>query len=167
MRRGCAAISRTSSTPADDRAGEVSFAGKYPADFLLPARRERLPVWHLVGGLDPIEEADLTGTEPHDGYPILLRDWIRTDGLRCLKIKLRGTDSGWDYERIVKIGRMAIEEGVTWLTADFNCTVTDPAYVTEILDRCSCKNRAFTGCCSISSSRSPTNSKRTASTCAR
>jgi len=30
---------------------------------------------------------------------------------------------------------MSIEEGVTWLTADFNCTVTDPAYVTEILDR--------------------------------
>jgi L-alanine-DL-glutamate epimerase-like enolase superfamily enzyme len=30
---------------------------------------------------------------------------------------------------------MSIEEGVTWLTADFNCTVTDPAYVAEILDR--------------------------------
>ena len=94
-----------------------------------------MPVWHLVGGLDPIERDDLAGTEPNDGYPILLRDWIRTDGLRCLKIKLRGTDAAWDYDRIVKIGRISIEEGVDWLTADFNCTVTDPAYVTEILDR--------------------------------
>jgi L-alanine-DL-glutamate epimerase-like enolase superfamily enzyme len=55
--------------------------------------------------------------------------------LRCLKIKLRGNDAAWDYARILKIGQMSIEEGVTWLTADFNCTVTDPGYVTEILDR--------------------------------
>ncbi len=110
------------------------FAGKWPAQFLTP-RRERLPVWHLVGGLDPIEPGDLTGKEPNDGLPVLLRDWIRTDGLSCLKIKLRGTDAEWDFARIVQIGKMSIEEGVVWLTADFNCTVTDPAYVAEILDR--------------------------------
>ncbi|HSI12005.1 MAG TPA: enolase C-terminal domain-like protein [Chthoniobacter sp.] len=112
----------------------ATFAGKWPVDFLTE-RRERLAVWHLVGGLDPVESAELTGSEPKDGYPVLLRDWIRADGLKCLKIKLRGNDSAWDYDRIVKIGRMSIEESVTWLTADFNCTVTDPAYVTEILDR--------------------------------
>ena len=33
------------------------------------------------------------------------------------------------------MGRIAIEGGGDWLTADFNCTVTDPAYVNEILDR--------------------------------
>ncbi|MEP6667870.1 MAG: enolase C-terminal domain-like protein [Chthoniobacter sp.] len=112
----------------------LTFADRWPADFLT-SRRDRLPVWHLVGGLDPVEPEELTGSEPQDGYPILLRDWIRADGLRCLKIKLRGNDAPWDYARIVKIGQMSIEEGVTWLTADFNCTVTDPAYVTEILDR--------------------------------
>ncbi len=114
--------------------GDARFAGRWPAQFLRP-RTDMLPVWHLIGGLDPIEPADLTGKEPRDGYPVLLRDWIRTDGLRCLKIKLRGTDAGWDFARLVHVGRMSIEEGVTWLTADFNCTVTDPAYVTEILDR--------------------------------
>jgi L-alanine-DL-glutamate epimerase-like enolase superfamily enzyme len=67
--------------------------------------------------------------------PVLLRDWIREDGLKCLKIKLRGNDGAWDYERMVRIGQIAIEEGCQWLTADFNCTVTDPAYVCEILDR--------------------------------
>jgi L-alanine-DL-glutamate epimerase-like enolase superfamily enzyme len=110
------------------------FAGLRPPHFLRP-RQNQLPVWHLIGGLDPIEPSDLTGSEPNDGYPVLLRDWIRADGLKCLKIKLRGTDAAWDYDRIVQIGRISIEEGVTWLTADFNCTVTDPAYVTDILDR--------------------------------
>lgn len=114
--------------------GSPAFAGKWPADFLT-ARRERLPVWHLVGGLDPVEPSELTGSEPQDEYPVLLRDWIRTDGLRCLKIKLRGTDAAWDFARIVQIGQLSIAEGVDWLSADFNCTVMDPAYVTEILDR--------------------------------
>jgi L-alanine-DL-glutamate epimerase-like enolase superfamily enzyme len=113
---------------------EPKFAGKWPAQFLTK-RCDRLPVWHLIGGLDPVEPSELTGSEPQDGYPVLLRDWIRADGLRCLKIKLRGTDAAWDYARLVQIGKLSIEEGVDWLTADFNCTVTDPAYVTDILDR--------------------------------
>ncbi len=122
-------------TPAEDRSGTLSFAGKYPSDFLLPQRRERLMAWHLVGGLDFIDAADLTGGEPDDGHPVLLADWIRRDGLQALKIKLRGHDAAWDYDRLVRVGRCALAHGVLWLTADFNCTVTDPAYVTEILDR--------------------------------
>jgi len=112
----------------------VSFAGTYPEDFLRP-RHDELPAWHLVGGLDPVEAAELDGSEPDDGYPVLLRDWVRRDGLTCLKVKLRGTDEAWDYGRLVQVGSLAVEEGVTWLSADFNCTVTDPAYVTVILDR--------------------------------
>ncbi len=91
--------------------------------------------WHLVGGLDPIDQGGLTGSEPDDGYPVLLRDWIRRDGLDSLKIKLRGTDAGWDYGRLKRVGEIAAEEGVDWLTADFNCTVTDPDYVNSVLDR--------------------------------
>ena len=111
----------------------ISFSGRFPADFLAP-RQNELPVWHLVGGLDAISASGLTGDEPDDGYPVLLRDWIRRDGLDCLKIKLRGNDSAWDTDRLVAIGEIAQEEGVSHLTADFNCTVTDPAYVTDILD---------------------------------
>ncbi len=66
---------------------------------------------------------------------MLLRDWIRTDGLRCLKVKLRGSDAAWDYQRLVRVGDIAIECGADWLTTDFNCTVTDPHYVNEIVDR--------------------------------
>lgn len=113
----------------------ISFAGKFPADYLVSPRPERLPAWHLVGGMDKIDPAELGPEDPDDGYPVLLRDWIRTDGLDCLKIKLRGNDSAWDYARLVAVGTMAIEEDAHWLTTDFNCTVTDPEYVNTILDR--------------------------------
>ena len=66
---------------------------------------------------------------------MLLADWIKRDGLKCLKVKLRGNDERWDYERLVKVGQIALRHDVYWLTADFNCTVTDPSYVNEILDR--------------------------------
>lgn len=119
--------------PAED--SDVSFKGRYPADFLVQEPSRTLPAWHLVGGKDPVSEAELTGSEPDDGYPVLLRDWIRRDGLKCLKVKLRGDDPAWDYERLTEVGILAVEEGVDWLTADFNCTVNEPSYVNAILDR--------------------------------
>ncbi|MBM4081027.1 MAG: hypothetical protein FJ278_15090, partial [Planctomycetes bacterium] len=120
-------------SPADGT--KVSFAGKFPADFLVMPRPDELPAWHLVGGKDWIDPSERDGTEPKDGYPVLLRDWIRRDGLKCLKVKLRGNDAKWDYDRLAKVGQIAIEENADWLTSDFNCTVTDPAYVNDILDR--------------------------------
>jgi len=113
----------------------VSFAGRHPADFLVFPPSAQLRAWHLVGGLDPLDADELAVDAPHDGYPVLLRDWIRRDGLTCLKVKLRGNDSDWDYRRLVRVGNIAIEENVQWLTTDFNCMVTDPAYVNELLDR--------------------------------
>lgn len=113
----------------------IPFEGKFPQDFFVATPSRKLPVWHLVGGLDPLDESELTGAEPKDGYPVLLPQWIDRDGLDCLKIKLRGNDAAWDYQRMVKVGQIALARNVTHLTADFNCTVTDPAYVNEILDR--------------------------------
>ena len=113
----------------------AAFQGKYPAEFLAAQRPESLLAWHLVGGLDSLEASELTGKEAHDGYPVLLEDWIRRDGLKCLKVKLRGTDVDWDFGRLAKVGSIAIRNGVYWLSADFNCTVSDPEYVNGILDR--------------------------------
>ena len=112
----------------------VSFEGTYPVDFL-QSPPSRLPAWHLVGGKDLLDASELTGSEPDDGYPVLLPDWIDRDGLTCLKVKLRGNDAAWDYDRLVRVGEIGLEHGVLWLTSDFNCTVTDPAYVNDILDR--------------------------------
>ncbi|MCD6338742.1 MAG: hypothetical protein J7M29_05105 [Verrucomicrobia bacterium] len=114
---------------------DVSFKGLYPDRFLRPEPLRRLRAWHLVGGLDPISSEDLTGEEPEDGWPTLLEDWILQDGLKCLKVKLRGNDEEWDCERLLRVGRLALQRDVDWLSADFNCTVNEPAYVNRVLDR--------------------------------
>ncbi len=119
-------------TAAED---SIDFVGKFPSDYLVTEVPTRLPVWHLVGGLDPLNDADNTGDRPNDEYPVTLRQWIARDGLQCLKVKLRGTDNDWDYRRLTQVGQIAIDTGVTALSADFNCTVTDPEYVNAILDR--------------------------------
>ncbi len=119
--------------PADGAA--ISFAGRFPADFLVSKPPSRLRAWHLVGGLDLLDRSELTGSEPNDGYPVVLPDWIERDGLKCLKVKLRGNDAAWDYDRLVRVGHIAEAKGVEWLSADFNCTVTDPDYVNAMLDR--------------------------------
>jgi L-alanine-DL-glutamate epimerase-like enolase superfamily enzyme len=119
--------------PAVDSA--VSFRGRYPSDHLSVTPVRRLRAWHLVGGLDLLERGELTGGEPDDGHPVALTDWIERDGLKCLKIKLRGDDAEWDYGRLATVGKIAAASGVEWLSADFNCTVKEPAYVNVILER--------------------------------
>lgn len=120
-------------TPEDGSG--IDFKGRYPQDYLVMNAPKQLPVWHLVGGVDALEAADLTGSEPKDEHPIFLADWIKRDGLKCLKVKLRGTDAAWDFERMQRIGRIGLAGGVTWFSADFNCTVKEPGYVNDILDR--------------------------------
>ena len=112
----------------------VRFAQRYPQDFFVSPPRQ-LPAWHLVGGKDKLTPEERDVDDPEDGYPVFLSDWIKRDGLKCLKIKLRGNDAEWDYSRILNVGRLAIEGGCSWLSADFNCTVTDPEYVNHALDR--------------------------------
>jgi L-alanine-DL-glutamate epimerase-like enolase superfamily enzyme len=119
--------------PARD--SSVDFHGKYPSDFLRSSPASSLAAWHLVGGLDPLSHAEVNGNAPRDEIPFVLSDWIRRDGLNCLKIKLRGNDAAWDFDRVVQVGRIAMRERVEHLTTDFNCTVQDSAYVNDILDR--------------------------------
>lgn len=117
--------------------GEVSFRGKYPSHYLASLPAKRLPVWHLVGGLDPLDE-ELARPLIGDGYPETLVDWIAHDGLTCLKIKLKGDDFDWDLNRILSVAAIALPRGVKHLSVDFNCTVNDPAYVNAILDAIEC-----------------------------
>src|SRR5436190_7321463 len=117
------------------RSSHQLFQGKYPADFLVASPPAKLPAWHLVGGLDPLDQSELTGEEPGDGYPVFLEDWISQDSLRCLKVKLRGNDAEWDLKRLLMVGAIARKHDVHWLSDDFNCTVSDPEYVNRILDQ--------------------------------
>jgi len=120
-------------TPGQDT--EADFKGRYPVDYLANPRPSTVPAWHAVGGNDLLSDAERTGDEPDDGYPVVLDEWIRRDGLNCLKIKLTGQEDGWDYDRIVNIGKIAQEHDVDWLCTDFNCTVQTAEYVNDILDR--------------------------------
>ena len=118
-----------------ESASDPVLAGRSVSTPFLAGPRRRLEAWHLVGGLDPLQAEELTGKEPQDGIPVLLADWIRKDGLTCLKVKLRGNDADWDFRRLAEVGRIGGALGVTAYTADFNCTVRDPAYVCDVLDR--------------------------------
>jgi len=121
-------------TPAED-CPEISFTGRYPVHYFRPTIPTELLAWHLVGGLDYLTKAEAGQNRLNDGHPSSLDEWIERDGLKALKIKLRGNDAAWDYQRLAAVARLALPLGVELFTADFNCTVTDPAYVTEILDR--------------------------------
>jgi L-alanine-DL-glutamate epimerase-like enolase superfamily enzyme len=107
---------------------------------LLAKRRERIPVFHSVGGLDPLETSDVD--KPlRDGLPETLVEWIRRDGLVRIKIKLQGDDLSWDVERTLAIDRFAsaaqAERRVADLAycLDFNERCPDAEYVVECLRR--------------------------------
>jgi L-alanine-DL-glutamate epimerase-like enolase superfamily enzyme len=105
---------------------------------LLSKRRERIPVFHSVGGLDPLETMDVE-TPVRDGLPETLAEWIRRDGLVRIKIKLQGDDLSWDVERALAIDRIAstvqADQGVADLAycLDFNERCPDVQYVLECL----------------------------------
>ena len=101
---------------------------------LLSTRRERIPVFHSVGGLDPLEAGDVE-TPVRDGLPETLSEWIRRDGLVRLKIKLQGDDLSWDVERTLAIDRIASTATDMAYCLDFNERCADVQYVLEYLDR--------------------------------
>lgn len=74
--------------------------------------------------------------EPKDGYPVLLADWIRRDGLTCLKVKLRGDGREMGLRADAPGGghRVSLggDEPDGRLQLDGH---PDPAYVCDILDR--------------------------------
>ena len=113
----------------------VDFRGRHVSDFLLPQRLESLDAWHSVGLGDALDESDLDGSEPDDGFPNTLGAWIERDGLRCLKVKVRGEDLDDDFERLARVGAIGLPRGVEALCADFNCTAKSVESVCATLDR--------------------------------
>jgi L-alanine-DL-glutamate epimerase-like enolase superfamily enzyme len=78
------------------------FAGDRLDRYLSRRPEPRLPLYHLVGALDPLTRADVR--QPvGDGLPETLGEWVERDGLTHLKIKLSGDDLGWDVERVIRV----------------------------------------------------------------
>ncbi|MFZ5828687.1 MAG: enolase C-terminal domain-like protein [Planctomycetota bacterium] len=114
------------------------FAGEYLDRYTLRQPKRLMPLYHLVGALDPLTDADLS-QRVGDGLPETLPEWIAADGLTHLKIKLAGDDLNWDIERVVSIERVAAEAQARrgcsrwYYSADFNEKCADVEYVLEFL----------------------------------
>ncbi len=98
----------------------------------------RLPLYHLIGALDPLTEADVK--QPvGDGLPETLPEWIRFNGLTHLKIKLNGDDLAWDVNRVVGVDQVTAEtqrqRGISrWCySLDFNERCGNVGYLLEFL----------------------------------
>jgi L-alanine-DL-glutamate epimerase-like enolase superfamily enzyme len=106
--------------------------------YLSPRPRAFLPVYHLVGALDPIEGSDV-GKRLDDGLPETLPEWIDYNGLTHLKVKLNGDDLAWDLERIVRIDRITAltqerrRVSDWWYSLDFNECCSSVDYLLEFL----------------------------------
>lgn len=114
------------------------FAGEYLDQYTLRRPKDVMPLYHLVGALDPLIEADISN-RVDDGLPETLPEWIARNGLTHLKIKLGGDNLAWDVERVVSIERVAAQaqaaRGCTaWFySADFNEKCANVEYVLEFL----------------------------------
>ena len=117
------------------------FKGKYIGDYLNPRYRASLPVFHLVGGLDILRKNELKVAPAAGDLPASLDEWVRRDGLFCLKVKLRGTDLEWDMNRMLEVAAVAYEAqqeiGASRLvfSADTNEQCDSPEYCIELLEK--------------------------------
>jgi L-alanine-DL-glutamate epimerase-like enolase superfamily enzyme len=116
------------------------FKGEYLNRYVLPEPKPRMPLYHLVGAVDPITEADIK-KRIGDHLPETLPEWIEYNGLTHIKIKLNGEDLKWDTDRVVAVDRAASEtqekRGVRrWnYSLDFNERAPNVAYLIEFLRR--------------------------------
>ena len=114
------------------------FAGEYLDRYTLRQPKPTMPLYHLIGALDPLTPSEVQ-QRPDDGLPVTLDEWILYDGLTHLKIKLNGDDLAWDVDRVVGVERVAAEaqkrRGCSrWFySADFNERCQSVEYVLEWL----------------------------------
>jgi L-alanine-DL-glutamate epimerase-like enolase superfamily enzyme len=102
--------------------------------------KPRMPLYHLVGAVDPIFPSDVK--QPvGDGLPENLPEWIRFNGLTHLKIKLNGDHLQWDIDRVLNVDRAAAETQqarsvAEWFySLDFNEKCPNVQYLLDVLCR--------------------------------
>jgi L-alanine-DL-glutamate epimerase-like enolase superfamily enzyme len=117
----------------------AEFDGLRLHDFITTEPKPKMPLYHLVGALDPLTPADVKAPVG-DGLPEHLGEWIRRDGLTHLKIKLNGDDLGWDVDRCVGVNAVAEEEAKFrrgnnrfWYSLDFNERCQNVEYLLDFL----------------------------------
>jgi L-alanine-DL-glutamate epimerase-like enolase superfamily enzyme len=117
---------------------EPAFAGEYLDRYTSREPKAKMPLYHLVGALDPLTAGDVAA-RIEDGLPNTLGEWILADGLTHLKIKLNGDNLRWDVDRVVAVNRVAEEtqgkRGIsTWFySCDFNERCANVEYLLDFL----------------------------------
>jgi L-alanine-DL-glutamate epimerase-like enolase superfamily enzyme len=116
------------------------FRNEFLDSYTLRRPKSRMPLYHLVGALDPLSPADQM--QPvGDGLPETLSEWIAADGLTHLKVKLAGDDLAWDVERVAEVEQVAAEAQARrgcaeWVySLDFNERCANVQYVLDFLAR--------------------------------
>lgn len=116
----------------------ADFQGEYLDRYTLRTPKPTMPLYHLIGALDPLTDAD-NPRRVNDGLPETLPEWIAANGLTHLKIKLNGDDLRWDVDRVAAIERVAAEAQARrgcsgWCySADFNEKCANVDYVLDFL----------------------------------
>ncbi len=116
------------------------FAGEYLDKYTLRKPQAKMPLYHLIGALDPLTEAEVT-TPINDNLPVTLGQWIAADGLTHLKIKLNGDDLDWDVSRVLSVEKVAAEAQAKrgcekWFySVDFNEKCANVDYVLTFLKK--------------------------------
>jgi L-alanine-DL-glutamate epimerase-like enolase superfamily enzyme len=112
------------------------FDGLPLARFVRPEPQPTMPVYHLVGALDPLDAGDID-RPVSDGLPETLGAWIERDGLTHLKIKLNGDDLAWDVGRVLGVDRVAMQArngaGPWQYSLDFNERCPNVGYLLDVL----------------------------------
>jgi L-alanine-DL-glutamate epimerase-like enolase superfamily enzyme len=114
------------------------FVGERLDRYVSAEPKPRMPLYHLVGALDPLTPGDVKNPVG-DGLPEHLAQWILRDGLTHLKIKLNGDDLAWDVARAVGVNAVAEitqrQRGVShwWYSLDFNERCQNVEYLLEFL----------------------------------
>ncbi|NOX96517.1 MAG: hypothetical protein GXO98_00335, partial [Nitrospirae bacterium] len=110
------------------------FKGKFIADFIKKEYTRNLPVFHLVGGMDKLLRSEVDETDPQDGLPVSLEEWIDKEGIFCFKVKLTGKDIAADVERTKAVADVASQgRDKFYLSIDPNEMCSSPEVVIEYL----------------------------------
>lgn len=115
---------------------DAGFHGERLPSYTLTRPKPRLPLYHLVGALDALTDADLA-ERLHDGLPNTLGEWIVQDQLTHLKVKLNGNNADWDVDRILAVHRVATSTASRAYTysLDFNEQCPHVDYLLDVLRR--------------------------------
>jgi len=84
------------------------FRGEFLDRYILRQPKAQMPLYHLVGAVDPVSASDVR-QRVGDGLPEDLAEWIRYNGVTHIKIKLNGSDLSWDVDRVVAVDRVTTE----------------------------------------------------------